>query len=441
LFGQTKDGTYYLLTADLATVDGVQCRGMNFEETNALGHYYGLYDMYQDDGGGSVTAVARNADGKLQIVNVPKDSGDPNVPREVLAGLFFVVRDPGVAVKESDHQSITFEKTAVSGTAKINNISVTINDTTKEFTNDTLTFSGLMDQQTYEVSIDYDIIIGEVTTREHFSILASTKSFDFPDLQVSVTNRNTHSITFTHQKDDSRINNITIYLAGQAYNMGSQSEYIIDGLIRDTDYPIYYEYSVVDSITGKTFVNTTEEFVTRTAAKEYPQINKFELYRETSDSLTFKYDFTDDDGVVKNAYILVNNKDKVEYDGFSNSGRIKVENLSIGTIEYHFVFVIEYENGEQVELILSSEILKEVTVTPTPDPDPDPTPDPDPDPTPDPDPNPTPDPDPTPTPDPDPTPTPDPTTPKKKCGSKSLYLFEILSVFALIVVLLRKKHE
>ncbi len=84
LFGMKSDGTYCLITADIKNGYG----GLTYTECNALAKAYDLQYLYQDDGGGSVTAILRNASGGLDIVNTPRDGS----ARSVWSGLFFVVR-------------------------------------------------------------------------------------------------------------------------------------------------------------------------------------------------------------------------------------------------------------------------------------------------------------------------------------------------------------
>jgi len=82
LFGMTADGTYCLITADI----NHGYSGLTYTECNALARAYDLRYLYQQDGGGSVTAVLRTESGGFEVVNTLRDGS----PRAVLSALLFV---------------------------------------------------------------------------------------------------------------------------------------------------------------------------------------------------------------------------------------------------------------------------------------------------------------------------------------------------------------
>ena len=72
LVGVKEDGSIIMIVVD-GRQAGHGFYGINQEETGALVDYYGMYNGYQMDGGGSATMVVLK-DGKLQVVNSPSDS-------------------------------------------------------------------------------------------------------------------------------------------------------------------------------------------------------------------------------------------------------------------------------------------------------------------------------------------------------------------------------
>ncbi len=84
VFGIKDDGTYVLFTCDKGNGFG----GLNGWEINACLKQYGVTTAYQDDGGGSVTAIWRNENNGFDVVNTPRDGA----ARNNLTHLFFVVR-------------------------------------------------------------------------------------------------------------------------------------------------------------------------------------------------------------------------------------------------------------------------------------------------------------------------------------------------------------
>ena len=84
VFGIKDDGTYVLFTSDKGNGYG----GLNGWEVNACLKEYGVTSAYQDDGGGSVTAIWRNENNEFDVVNTPRDGS----ARANLTHLFFVVK-------------------------------------------------------------------------------------------------------------------------------------------------------------------------------------------------------------------------------------------------------------------------------------------------------------------------------------------------------------
>lgn len=72
LVGVKEDGSIIMIVVD-GRQAGQGFYGITQEETGALVDYYGMYNGYQMDGGGSATMVVLK-DGKLQVVNSPSDS-------------------------------------------------------------------------------------------------------------------------------------------------------------------------------------------------------------------------------------------------------------------------------------------------------------------------------------------------------------------------------
>ncbi|MBQ8292350.1 MAG: phosphodiester glycosidase family protein [Bacilli bacterium] len=153
VFGIKEDGTYVLITADMTT--NKKIAGLNGWEINALLKQYGVVTAYQDDGGGSVTAVWRNAEGGFDCVNVPRDGGE----RSILTGLFFVVKDSGLSVDsvEATDTSLTFNvNTSKADMTKITDIYCTVNGITEKVVDGKVTINGLEKMTEYTYSFTYD---------------------------------------------------------------------------------------------------------------------------------------------------------------------------------------------------------------------------------------------------------------------------------------------
>jgi hypothetical protein len=452
LFGQDENGTYYLITADIATKisdeGNTRYVGLDYNEANAFASYYGLTDLYQQDGGGSATAVVRNIAGDFDVVNTPKDSGNPNSPRSVWGGLFFVVKDPnyGVSYANTTYHSITLVKKMTTDPTQITNLKVTVNDVTYDLNSDKQVIDGLLDNTNYTLEFTFDII--DETGSSHaarFSMDVKTRAFSIPDPEIAYDKITDSSVTFVKKDSEvaSNIHDVVIHFGTSNYQMGDESSLTIEQLIKDMEYTYSIEYDYFDPITSRTFHNVIENLAVKTLSYQEPVINEWSIYSQKNDTIQLKYDYVDDDGVVTRAYVTYGDQ---EIDLSTNHGRLKIEELDFTSIySFQLVLVLKIEDKE---VKVTSDILTstkvEITPTPTPDPDPEPEPTPDPDPTPDPEPEPTPDPDPEPTPDPTPTPDPDPEpVPEKKGCKKKTGWMELFSWLTIVsfVVLLKKKHE
>ncbi|MFA7127517.1 MAG: phosphodiester glycosidase family protein, partial [Bacilli bacterium] len=105
LFGSDDFGNIYLWTTGGSNVSPTQ--GMYAQECNALASKYGITNLYQMDGGGSVSAVYRDSTGGLSYISDPIE-GDY---RTNLSGLFIVQNEVEVdcVLENVDDQTATFK--------------------------------------------------------------------------------------------------------------------------------------------------------------------------------------------------------------------------------------------------------------------------------------------------------------------------------------------
>ena len=96
VFGCDKDGKVYLITCDGKNSSPLE--GMYAEEMNALCKYYGITDAFQCDGGGSVTAIVRDANGELQYAMDPIETDY----RWNLSATFIVMKVPTADISVSE---------------------------------------------------------------------------------------------------------------------------------------------------------------------------------------------------------------------------------------------------------------------------------------------------------------------------------------------------
>ena len=346
LFGVRADGSYVM-----AVIGGSTSSGATLSEAAVYMKELGCVDAWDFDGGGSATLVARDEMGYIQTINVPSDAGD-GTERRVGNAILMVVRDPGFNCykKNSTETSVTFNKKTDSDVfTKMENIKITVGNITKEVANDEtkVVFENLKPDTKYKAVISYTFE-GEEYSSE---LEVETKKFN-PGYKITP---NSYGFTITRYQDNDviRIVSTTINVDGKIYNMGKNTKFVIDDLYKDYEYTISYSYTAEIIATKETFTINVEEQKYDTLNYEVPIIKTFEENRKNDDSLRVKYEYTDPDELVLEAYLVINGK-KTKID--NKKGTYTFENLDFNLNTYYVKLVITYEVNE-VEEELESTVL------------------------------------------------------------------------------------
>lgn len=368
LFGKKADGTYVLITADM--VDALNSKGLNWTECNAVAEYYGVTDMYQMDGGGSVTAMTRQADGTFKVTNYPKDSGNPLTPRANFSYLFFVVRDPGIQCLDEDitHHSVKLTKKDISSNATISDIKVKLNGKQYDFNTESLLIDGLTHDTEYTIDIQYKLTIDGVTKDVSFLKTFKTKAYTYPECQVKISKINKKSVSFIlasseYSKD---VSAVQLYIGDNSYFMGDKKEFLVEDLFEDQEYTYHVEYDIYDSASNAKYHYVSENMHFKTLSYELPVIEKFEESKKTDNSLTIDYKYVDSDRIVSKAYITVNGKEVETLAAKNASITIKDLDFSNNDYEIQLVLELKIDGVESVKSVLLSYKAPEKEVTPPP---------------------------------------------------------------------------
>ena len=423
IFGQTADGTYVLVTADKSNgaVEGTKYKGLRFWETNAVLKHYGVTEAYQQDGGGSVTAIMRNANGSFDVVNTPSDSVS-GTQRSVFNGLFFVVRDPGFDAKKTDitrnSVNITLKETNLY--SQMSNIKVNLNNKTYDMTSESLLIEGLEEDTEYTAVITFDFLENGKTIKDSYELKFKTKAFQMPDSGLEISKINKESITVIKKNTEyaSWIKNVYVYISGESYYMGDSNELVVENLISDTTYNVHFTYEVHEPATGNIYPATSEEQRITTTLIELPNITKFQVKEQTADYIKVEYQYEDEDDAVNWAYIICGDQ-KISLN--KKRGTITIENLDKTKDTYTIILqLLYYPNpeasmfAEELKEELTVDSIKEEPVDPNPNPNPEPQP--------------------------TPTPTPDNTNKGCSCSSTSAeIIISTLSALSIAILVLRKK--
>lgn len=216
ILGTKEDGSVVMLT-----IDGRQSSkgfyGANQEEYAAIAKYYGIYNGYQMDGGGSTTMVVLK-DGELTICNSPSDSGGLTA-RSDSDCILVVTKVPEITYKtESTSNSVTFNIT--NNVENVENIYVDINGQKSLVENNKVTINNLNSntEYTYElyqkIGEEYKSLVyqGKVLTdKEKPSILKLHVSL------VQVDNEWKYKIICDIQDKDGAVINASFVYDGKSY--------------------------------------------------------------------------------------------------------------------------------------------------------------------------------------------------------------------------------
>ena len=349
IFGKKADGTYVLMTVAKGTYSGT-----TQDESNAILKQFGVTDAYQQDGGGSVTAIVRNEYGTFDIVNESSDSGVKQ--RSILSGCFFVIRDPGYISyqKDSTRTSITITKTNNYNDEYISNVIATINGKEYKLENDNLTIEGLEDDTEYKINLTYDVKINNQTVKGYHQIIGHTDSFTIPSHGVKEQNITANQVEFIRNStvDDEYIY-VKLKLNDQEYDLLEENKpVIIKNLTPSTRYNYTITYAVKDTLTGKTFEKTVEStFITE--KYNIPTINKFDVTRTGKDKVTINVEIIDEFNLAYSYYIMYNGN---QYALESLNETIEIEDLNIKDEEYIFQLIIQYKTDTTFSSLESQQI-------------------------------------------------------------------------------------
>lgn len=346
IFGQKADGTYVLMTVAKGTYSGT-----SHNESNTILKQLGVTEAYQQDGGGSVTAIIRNEYGDFDIVNKSSDSGSSQ--RSILNGCFFVIRDPGYASyqKDSTRTSITINRVNDYNKEYISNVVAEINNKKYQLDSDSLTINDLEDDTEYLVKLTYDFTINGITKQCSSTISAHTDSYKIPSSGIKIQNITASTVEAIRKKiNDEEYIYVKLKLNNQEYDLTElDTPILIENLSKNKSYLYTVEYGVKDSFTGKIFENT-EEYYFLTKKYHLPIIEEFKVERTEKDSVTINYAISDLDNLSYNIYIFYNN---MQYPLEELSGSIVLDNLNIEENDYSFKLIVPYEEDNKTKEISS----------------------------------------------------------------------------------------
>ena len=360
LIGFREDGSTVFMVVEGRGKPADYQVGVSLYEAGQLLENLGCVSGYNLDGGGSSTLIVRNAYGSFDVVNKPSDGSERSDGNHVLV----VMRDPGFTVDTfattSTQISIKLNVNNEEYFSKLSNIKVECNGQTFDYDGSEILVPGVLPYTKYPITITYDspsTYDETQITNKSYVVYANTPDYVLPNPGLKVTNIT--STGFTVEKNmnlqtASYIQDVVVYVGKNSYNMGNAEKVVCEGLYKDATYNVHFEYTVKDP-SGYEVEVVGEEFTIQTLSYDVPSVVKFAETKKSDDSVTFEYEYADEDKVAVKAYISCNGE--VAKELATKSGTTTVRDLELGKENYEFKLVIEYLDAEGETVVVESDVL------------------------------------------------------------------------------------
>ena len=350
VIGFKEDGSVVMMVSDGRGMDRDFEVGLSYFQIAEMMRLAGCKDVYQMDGGGSATLVARNSQGNLEVINRPSDGSERSIGNAIL----MVMRDPGIKVdtKSNTRNSITIVKNETSVSEIVEEIKITIDGKTHSMSEELLTIEGLKESTDYIVKIEYVLPDYRSTggkIKGGYTCTVRTKDFQLPPsgLEVSQINKNEIVITKRDSEYASWIQGVNVIVSGESYYMGDQNEIVISGLLDDTDYTVQFEYNVIEPGNDTIYKGKEEPVYIKTLAFNLPTFPTLEIVEKTEKTVKIAYEYDDEDDIALEVNVVAydaNGKEVSRQKVSRKRGNVTFEGLDLTNQEYTFnIEVLYYE--------------------------------------------------------------------------------------------------
>ena len=315
VIGFKEDGSVVMMVSDGRGLDKDFQVGLSYFQIAEMMRLAGCKDVYQMDGGGSATLVARNSQGNLEVINRPSDGSERSIGNAIL----MVMRDPGVKVdaKSTTRNSITIAKSVTSVSDVVEDIKITIDGKTHSMSEELLTIEGLKESTEYIVKIEYVLPDYRSTGKKikgGYVCKVKTRDFQLPSSGLEVSEINKNEIVIIKKDSDhaSWIQDVSVIVSGESYYMGNENKLVISGLLDDTSYTVHFEYNVIEPGNDTVYKGKEEPLYIKTLAFNLPEFIKLENAELTQNSLKVNYEYNDEDDIIESiAVVLMQNGKEV----------------------------------------------------------------------------------------------------------------------------------
>lgn len=373
--GYKKDGSVVMMVVNGRGTENDCEVGASLFQGGELMRLAGCQNAFNLDGGGSSTLIVRNERGVLEVINKPSDKSERSDGNAVLV----VMKDPKISFAGSEitRTSISFAREISDLTKDFKNITIEINNKTYDFINETIEITGLEENTEYEVIFSYEInsIIDETKyVKAKFKTKIKTKNLIYPSSGLEIVEVGKNTITVNKEKTgyENWIQDVIVYLSGTPYYMGNEETIVIDELLDDTKYVVYFSYNVVEPGNPKLYPMKEEEFEIHTLAFDLPKVIKLEVAEKTASTAKIEYQFDDEDDISERIYMVAYNeigKEVARQEITRKRGNVEFSGLDLTAQSYSFKIEFQYYENEEVTLLstyYSQEVSAEKVIVETP---------------------------------------------------------------------------
>lgn len=225
MVGVKEDGTLLFVTAD-GRQPGSEMYGMTYDEQAALMEYYGSYEAYNLDGGGSTTMLIREGN-EFRVLNSPSDGE----ARRDANALLVVIPDASLTVKNVTDTSMTVEMPKLGNDFNVKDYNVKVNGESYVMNpaEGVITINNLSPKTTYTIEYEYKIMYdGNERSVKGTPITVKTGN-NIPlvnQYQYKIVNNNL-VIVFDIIDIDNTISFATVFINGKDYDLKLDTKQLV----------------------------------------------------------------------------------------------------------------------------------------------------------------------------------------------------------------------
>ena len=225
MVGVKEDGTLLFVTVD-GRQPGSEMYGMTYDEQAALMEYYGSYEAYNLDGGGSTTMLIREGN-EFRVLNSPSDGE----ARRDANALLVVIPDASLTVKNVTDTSMTVEMPKLGNDFNVKDYNVKVNGESYVMNpaEGVITINNLSPKTTYTIEYEYKIMYdGNERSVKGTPITVKTGN-NIPlvnQYQYKIVNNNL-VIVFDIIDTDNTISFATVFINGKDYDLKLDTKQLV----------------------------------------------------------------------------------------------------------------------------------------------------------------------------------------------------------------------